>query len=137
MRSIGELCRDVIDAMEMAAVERATNEERHGGAEGAKLYAVPVTPGEGGELPAMGIALERDGAVTPRQVYREAVNYRGRMPQRAAIPGKHMLTVLTGGQDQARSRPHKAGPALATCLVLITEDGVRVDHASTPAGLSG
>lgn len=129
MRSIGELCRDVIDAMgiEAAAVERATNEKRHGGAEGAELYAVPVTPGEGGRNPAMG--MEKDGAVTPRQVYREVVKQHG-------VHGKHMLTVLPGGQVHRHSKPHEARPASAMAIHLITVDGVRVDHASTPAGLS-
>lgn len=122
MRSIGELCRDVIDAMgiEAAAVERAEEMgKRHGGAEGVTLHAVPVLPSEGG----------RSGFGTNAK----------RQEEETCIwtsNGKHMLTVLPGGQVHRHSEPHEARPASAMAIHLITVDGVRVGHASTPAGLS-
>lgn len=124
-RSIGDLAVSVMLSM---------GDGVHGGAGGKPLDAV-LAPGQGGVTPAIGIALEKDGAVTPRQVYREVVNTDGQ-PQARETYGKHMLTVLHGAQDQARSAATKRAPASATCLVLVTVDGMRVDHAAALTGSS-
>lgn len=116
-RSIGSLVGDAMLGLgiEAAAVERATNEKRHGGAEGLTLHAVPVTPGEGGRNPAMGMGKEAEPE--PRQVGRE------KEPTRPKA--RVVLRVIGGGHanntGERRLKPRRDSPSrgLRSPLMLV------------------